>query len=274
LWRGSPADEIVVSGDSQVVAAASHGGGGARIYTADGAYMGEIDFGGKKQFVLPDNALANPRDSLFLLNGDGSALAVSFDDGSVFLYTLRDGGYSVLYDQSPAIHVEGAFYEGFLALSLASPMGEESLLQVVDTVEWRLVSEIPLTGNYARICADGKGSLYFSAGPALGRMNFRDGSYDLITSVGGNIQCIGVSGDTVMLTSDTGDYAFFDLAARRLSSRSSSYVCDYAAEGERFALTGGLNATSVRVLAKTGGAGETVFSYDRTLRVRDSGFEE
>jgi hypothetical protein len=266
LWQGRPAEEITVSGDGQVVAAVSHGGGGAHIYAADGVYMREIDFGGKKPFVLPDNALANPRDSLFLLNGDGSALAVSFDDGSVFLYALRDGDFSVLYEQSPAIHVEGAFYGEFLALSLASPMGKESLLQVIDTDGWRLVAEIPLTGNYARICGDGKGSLYFSAGSALGRMRFRDGSYDLITSVGGNIQFVGVSGDTVMLTSDTGDYAFFDTAAQRLSSHASSYVCDYAAAGERFALTGGLNATSVRVLAKTEGAGETVFSYDQALR--------
>ena len=92
LWAGMPATSIAISADGKSVAAIYKGEGHATVYdSADGRVSHVVGFEGKSQRVAANDVFANPNDNLLALNNDGTLLAASFQDGSLWVYSL-DGG--------------------------------------------------------------------------------------------------------------------------------------------------------------------------------------
>ena len=68
---------------------------------------------------------------LLSLNIDGTMLAVSFDNGALDIYDLRDDGEDMtLFPSSDFTQFEGGFYENYFALSASG--GGQSIFAIID----------------------------------------------------------------------------------------------------------------------------------------------
>lgn len=91
IWSGRPVTAIAVSQDGKTVAAIYKEETFATVYDAnDGRIKCEVNFQGKYQSVAENDGFANPNDNLLALNEDGTLLAVSFEDGSLQIFDLKD----------------------------------------------------------------------------------------------------------------------------------------------------------------------------------------
>lgn len=135
LWSGDMATAISVSEDKNTVAALYKDETYAVIYAAvSGKRIGEIDFGGRAQQVsMVSDSFADPYGNLFELSGDGSRLAVSFEDGSLSVFEIKNSNeqLTVLESGSEYTYFEGGFSGKYLAFSASS--GESSLFAVIDS---------------------------------------------------------------------------------------------------------------------------------------------
>ena len=136
LWTGGPATAVSISADGSRVAALYRDDSFATVYDAgSGEVTDTVDFEGSYQGAAANDSFANPDDHILALNEDGSRLAVSFEDGSLWIYDLEQPERSVmLLDQSRAsTHFEGGFYGPYFAFSAAGAQG--SVFAVVDTTD-------------------------------------------------------------------------------------------------------------------------------------------
>lgn len=135
LWSGDMATAIGVSEDKSTVAALYKDDTYAVLYAAaSGDRIGEIDFGGRAQQVsMVSDSFADPYGNLFELSGDGSRLAVSFEDGSLSVFDTRSDNeqLTVLKSDSEYTYFEGGFSGKYLAFSASS--GESSIFAVIDS---------------------------------------------------------------------------------------------------------------------------------------------
>lgn len=91
VWSGRPATAIAVSQEGKTVAAIYKEETFATVYDADtGRELCSVDFQRKSQNVAENDGFANPHDNLLALNGDGTLLAVSFQDGTMRIFDLGD----------------------------------------------------------------------------------------------------------------------------------------------------------------------------------------
>ena len=134
LWTGRLATAISVSADGSRIAAVYRDEDTATVYGADGKAQGSVPFGGRHLSVLANDRLADPKDSVLSLNKDGTLLAVSFSDGGLSIFDLRDRENDIdIYDGSGYSHFEGGFSGKYFVFSATS--GEESVFAAIDTVE-------------------------------------------------------------------------------------------------------------------------------------------
>lgn len=259
LWQGEPATGIALSADGSRAAAVYRGESLARVYdTATGQLLQEVDFGGKKQKVAYNDIFANPNDNLFCLNRDGSLLAASFEDGSLYLYNLAGGDTSVLLDAgSGQTHFEGGFSGGYFAFSAAG--GAESVFAVIDT------ATLEQTGGYASqssfgVQADETG-ICVQTENVLVRIDPVTGDQTPLVTTAKNINAFRVGADqTVILTDDS--LEFYDAAARQTASYTVSRPLVFAGLGGTTAIVGGRDTPEVRVLTYEDHADAEVLTYD------------
>lgn len=259
LWQGEPATGIALSADGSRAAAVYRDESLARVYdTATGQLLQEVDFGGKKQKVAYNDIFANPNDNLFCLNRDGSLLAASFEDGSLYLYNLAGGDTSVLLDAgSGQTHFEGGFSGGYFAFSAAG--GAESVFAVIDT------ATLEQTGGYASqssfgVQADETG-ICVQTENVLVRIDPVTGDQTPLVTTAKNINAFRVGADqTVILTDDS--LEFYDAAARQTASYTVSRPLVFAGLGGTTAIVGGRDTPEVRVLTYEDHADAEVLTYD------------
>lgn len=265
LWTEEPAAEIAVSADGARIAALSPDSGRARLYAPDGSGTGEISFGGRQCPVPVDTAFLNPRDFVFALSGDGSALAASFSDGSLSLFATGGAmAETVLEPPSGAIHYEGGFSGGFLAYSAVenSPYAARYAVYDGNTGE-TTVSLKSDASNFVALA--GEDGLYFASANQIFAMDGATGAYRNIASIGGRIEVLCKSGDVLLACDSEGGYHFLredGAAVRPLRSYQSSYVCDFAAIAGGRALTGSYDSGTVRILRDSESAAPVLLTCD------------
>ena len=82
--------------------------------------------------VASNDIFADPKDSIFALNEDGSLLAVSFSDGGLLIFDLAEPEQSMeVYDSSEYLHFNGGFFGDYFAFTAGK--GTENVFQVIDT---------------------------------------------------------------------------------------------------------------------------------------------
>jgi serine/threonine protein kinase/WD40 repeat protein len=259
LWTGEPATAISISADGKTIAAVNRSDSFARLYNAlNGGVIGEVDFGGREQRVAANDIFANPGDNLLALNHDGSLLAVSFADGSLFVYNVNEGGSGpALFSGTPGMFFSGGFYGDFFALTAWN--GTNDAFQVIDmTTRMEVIWEsgekrsgllVDESGIYWRL-----GTLVSIICPyTTGEIPLSNTS-EIITEFAFN--------DSHTLIAIENEFIFFDRHLNLISRFDSDFNSDFMQVAGDFALVGSSDTPVIRIMKLESHAHAEVFTYE------------
>lgn len=263
LWTGHPATSVTVSGDGSVIAAVYKDDSTAFLYTPDGEVLSTVDFGSKSMLIPVDDSFTHTDNTLFALNENGSLLAVSFSDGSLWLYDSVTKSETLVYPANGAIHFRGDFFGDILLYSLVEREPYNAVFALFNTVSnqhlRQLVSEvsrfIPYTGRAGGAFVAHEQMIY-SLDPVSGEIMLQ-------ATANGRIASFSASGDTFLICENDGTYQFSFIEGDAQVFRSD-YICHLAVLGSRYALTGSHDSTTVRVLKYIDLSHTEILSYDRS----------
>ncbi|MCL2053834.1 MAG: toll/interleukin-1 receptor domain-containing protein [Oscillospiraceae bacterium] len=257
LWQGGRATTIAVSDDKSRVAAVLTDENKAVVYSADGAVIAEVDFGGKKMRT-PAEDLFNPNDRLFALNSNGSRLAVSFDDGSVSVYDVSNIFENVILPQSDAGYFQGGFYENALFFS-AVFSNSASCKLFLYSPDLEPLGEYNADSLITAVAGDD--GLYVSNGNMLALIDVATGEFYAVLSAGGTISSFSQSNGVFIINETSGDYRFAGGLSGVTKTYSSDSVNHFTDLGNTYALTGSRDSRTVRILKRAVNRDNIFFSY-------------
>ena len=118
LWIGKTGKNLRLSEDKTTVAVINTDGNGVILYNSDdGNVIKTIEFDNKKFLEGINEAYIDPKNYVFEINKDASWLAVSFQDGKLQLFNLKnDESYDLLEDEG-RVYTGGGFKEDYLLIS-------------------------------------------------------------------------------------------------------------------------------------------------------------
>lgn len=255
LWTGESAASICVSEDKNRAAGIYERGTCATVYdTRTGEIMNKIDFGGRNQ----DIALGN---NLFALNGDGSLMGVSFDDGSLHIYNVENPEEEVviLDAGSGYTHFEGGFYGKYFAFSASNKEG--SMFAVIDTVEETEIGGFRSEAEAAFGVQTDESGIYVRSENVLVKMDPVTGEQTPLVSMDENILRFAVTDTCSMVTSENNIF-FFNKDADLTSRYSKEYRSDLVGMAGESALLGNMDQPVVRIMRYEENPDIQLFSYD------------
>ena len=265
LWSGAPASMLSVSGDGRVIAAVYRDTATALLVTADGAELGTLDFGGRRMFIPVEGALFNPRANMLSLNSNGTALAVSFDDGAVFVFSAA--GEVELLEATGAGLINGGFFRDTLAFAATKTSVEESWSSytVYDQAADEILNTYGLEGSgtyfMPAITPDGH---VIAIGGELLTIDALTGAGKRLANVGERIEAIDGLGDNYLIATESGLYHFADTTEGALDTHQSYYVTSFVELGTSVALTASRHSPTVRILRYNDNSARELFEYDKS----------
>lgn len=266
LWSGLPATAISVSADGSTVAAVYRDETHATIYDAStGDVKGQVDFHGLSQQVMANDVFSDQEHNLFALNGNGELLAVSFENGALWVFDLQDSRRDVeIYDRSDHVHFEGGFNSKFFAFCSTSPGGDDSLFAVLDLE--RLAQTVCYQNTVPfHVQADESG-IYVATGHTLVRIDTQTWEdMEVAYSEGAAIASFCKSEPfTVVLLQDN-TYAFYNGAAEQVEVIESAATAGFARVAGGFAAIAGRDEATLRVLRLENYPQAQYFTYDGSI---------
>ena len=261
LWQGESVTTISVSEDGLRIAAVSEDGDKAIVYSAEGEVIKEIDFGGRTMRSPVENFM-NPDDRLFALDSSGGRLAVSFDDGSLSVFSVLDVSTSnevVVYPPSNAGYFNGGFYKDYLFFSVieTEPLVFDFLLY-----DRELEYVASYTSDSRQIPVIGNDGLYLSNENMIVSVNLETGALNLVSYAGGRIESFAQYNKHVIISESGGDYSFREGMSSKARTYSSDSVNHFSALGQTYALTASRDSKTVRILKREHNSDNIFFSYD------------
>lgn len=261
LWTGEAATTVTLSGDGAIAAAVNRGEKYASVYRlSDGKQVMKCFFDGRHLSSAVNDIFADPGDTVFSLNADGSLLAVSFSDGSLTIFDLKQpDGDMILYEESDYTHFEGGFCGPYFAFTAGTD--SESLFGLVDTKE-----AVYLGGyesNDPMMLQAGKEGIYLASGSLL--EHFAPDTLEeteLAYTAGANITAFAIDNSLVMTATDDKSFSFFDSGANRMASETCGQGCDFIAVSEGYAAVANRTETTVRLLKLESHEEAQLLSYD------------
>ncbi len=260
LWSGEAATGITVSADGTTVAAVYKEAGEAIVYNAvNGSVLHRVSFEGHTQPVLANDVFADPEDSIFALNADGSMLAASFSDGALMIFEPGNAdGTLEIYDKSEYTHFEGGFFGKYFAFS--STNSEESVFAVVDT------AETVQTGGFTLESAIGveadESGIYLKNEDVVVAIDPETGDQQEVAYVSGLVHAYSRGTEHILASGADNTYHFFDRQAREIASYESDFSCDFVQIANGVAVIGSLSSPSLRVMKLVDHSDAQFFSYD------------
>ena len=251
LWSGNPATHIAVSGDCSRIAAVYKDAGEALIYdAASGEKLQTVSFLGNHQRVLANDIFTDPKDNLFSLNADGSLLGVSFANGSVRVFDLKDSeGDLELLDPSDFIHFEGGFYNQYFALSaFTSENGGDSLLAIVDTKQLSVVVSSKLQTPF-HIQADSNG-IFVSNDNTVVEFDMDNSKQNELAYTEQDVVSFCHNKEYTVAATVDKQFRFFNHIAREtpFDPVPTDYHCDYVDLANGIAAVGSTDSPLIRIL--------------------------
>lgn len=261
LWTGEKATTLSVSANRMVVAAVNRDEERAVIYrSADGSKVTECSFAGRHMPVVVNDTFANPNDSIFSLNEDGSMLAVSFSDGGLQIFNLNQSEEDlILYDESEYTYFEGGFCGKYFAFT-AEKSGE-SLFGLLDTKEAIYLGGFESQDSF--LLKVKKSGIYLASGNLLVSFD-PDTLEETELAYTDMVNIIGFSiGDGYVLTAtEDAGFSFYDSGANQMSSESAKENCDFVNLNGGYAIIGNRNEPSVRLMKLENHENAQLLSYD------------
>ncbi len=258
LWQGGEATAIAVSANKKTIVAVYEGNSVATLYSSEGKELGTLDFSGKTMRVPVEDSFLNPHDTLFALNETGSKLAVSFADGSLYLFDTATGAETNVYAASNAIYFAGGFYSDTLVYSAVEKEPYVSGLFVVNTLTNEKIAEYSSESSRFLPIAQQDG-MYVAFDQQIMLLDPQTGELSHKASAGGRVESFNKSGDVYMMCESGGAYSFTGNGAK---TYQSGYTCNFSDMGSRYALTGSYDSKVMRILENAHSSGSAVLSYD------------
>ncbi|NBI71571.1 hypothetical protein D3Z50_10950 [Clostridiaceae bacterium] len=263
LWSGGPATSLSVSGDKRLVAAADRTAGRVTVYRmSDGSIWMERELAAHPMSTGVNDMFTNPGDHIFALNEDGSLLAASFADGSLFLCGLDDPDRDrvILEEETTEYRqLSGGFCGKYFAF--VSNQADRSQFGLVDAEEGLYIGGYEETDPFAlKTDADG---IYLSSGNLL--VSFDPETFEeteLAYTGSGTLTGFSVGDGYVLAATGDQGYSFYDDAARLMSSGTFDETPDFVGLAGRYAVIGSRNAPFVRILRLEDHREAHVASYD------------
>ncbi len=264
LWTGETATALALSADHGRVAAVNRMENHVTVYrTSDGKKEAERSFGNLHMQVAVNDTFANPEDSVFALNEDGSLLAVSFHNGGLYIFDLEHpDGDMVIYEESDYRHFEGGFYGNYFAYCAGDTKAQFGL---VDCTEGRYLGGYEAQDKLL-LQADGEG-IYLADGNLLAALSpetmeekelaYTDGLYITAFAVW--------NGYALAATNDNG-FSFYDSGAHFLSGESGNENSDFTVMAGGYAVVGNRNEPTLRLLKLESHEEAQLLAYDADYR--------
>ena len=244
-WSGAAATGIALSGDGGTVCAVYRDENTATVYdVATGETVRSVSFQNRHQKVLPNDVFADPEDNLLALDGTGRWLAVSFSDGALRIFDLKNSENDIeIYDGSDYSHFEGGFFQQYFAFSATK--ADESVFAVID------LNAMEQTGGFLsehpfRVQTDDSG-VYLSTENILVQIDPVTGEQRELAYPDADITAFART-DVHTLTATANDaFSVFDSEARLLQSAANG-PWDFVGLAGDFVLLANRDMPSLRLL--------------------------
>ena len=245
LWKGEKATTISVSGNKKVIAALYRANNYANIYdTNTGKKINIIKFDGKSQKVIDNDIFANPHDNIFELNNDGTKLAVSYNDGSLSVFSLdSDDEIEVLDNSSGYTHFEGGFYNQYFAFSGTDYKNSE--FSIIDLNNFEEIANAKGDSKYG-VKTDNKG-IYLQQDNTLVNINPDSGEQQTLVSGSENIYSFDVDDKHTIISTDT-SIKIFDKEVKLLNEIENSDQKTQVKISNNSATFGSIDSSKVKIL--------------------------
>jgi len=260
LWEGKPATGISLSADGTVVAAVYKEENFATVYNAeDGTEKATVKFGAKKQSVASNDLFADPEDNLFALSGDGRWLAVSFADGGVTIFDLKNRKDDILlYETSDYTRFAGGFCGS--QLGLITDKENFSAFTVYDLATLELLGGFESTVPFrTQVTEQG---IYVATENVLVKIDPVTGEQTEVAYTAADIEHFALGDTYTLVATKDGTFSFFDKNAKLLETHESQQRCDFIAMTDDLAVLASHDAPEVRVMALEEYEETRLFTYD------------
>ena len=260
LWTGEKATFIAISGDRKTAACVNRTDSKAILYdTESGEKKTECDFEGRQLRVVTNDILADPKDNIFALNQDGSFLAVSFSDGGVELFDLRDPEESlILYDTSDYIHMEGGFSGDYFAYAVRN--GTDNVFGLVDTIQGISLGENAAQDSF--YLKTNESGIYLANKNLLVQITPQGEQLELAYTNNVNINAFAIGETYVMAACEDKSFSFYDSGAHLSSRETGENLFDFLELGNTYAVAGSRNDPTLRIMKLENYEDTILLTYD------------
>lgn len=268
LWTGEEATGLSISADGTKIAAVNRDDTKAQIYdVSSGEVLSMVDFEGRRQKVAGNDTLEDPDDDVFVLNHDGSLLAVSFEDGALILFDTKDpDGNLVLYDSNENTfnHFEAGFtgkYFSYVAYDRVNNSGSE--YGTIDVEGLEAVAGYT-SNNLMHLRADESGT-YLVEGGLLNKVDFDSQTTSELANVqNASIHAFAVSGDYALVSTEDGRRELYYKTFLQ-DSVTEDFPADFVLLSSQYALTADKNSPVARREAFQSRKDDEILSYDPSI---------
>jgi len=262
LWTGAPATEIAVSGDGLRAAAVDRDENLATVYDmATGAVLKVVTFQNQRQDVAVNDVFIDTERDLFALDESGTFLAVSFDNGALTIFDLRDNGEEMtIFPSSDFTRFEGGFFEKYFAFSARG--SEQSVFAIIDTQEKQQTGGFS-SSKVSYHTKTSQSGIYISSENILVRIHPVTGEQTEVAYTDSDIIDFDISAPYVITACPGGTYSFFDSDAVQLESHVLDGNCDFAKVVGDIAVIASSDSPYLHILKLETHGDDQVFSYDK-----------
>lgn len=259
LWSGRAATGITLSADGSTVAAVYKDENLAAVYdAASGKVKRVVTFSEKQQSVLTNDIFADLNKSLFVLNEDGSLLAVSFGNGALQIYDLSGGMRDIgVFDESDFKSFAGGFSGEYFSFSATGE--DQSVFVAINT------KKQTQTGGFAdttpfRAAADENG-VYLSCENLLVRIDPETGEQRELAYTSKDISAYAVTEHHAAVITADGAISVFDENAKLLTTFEASDRCDFIELAGAYIAAAGRDTASIRIMKQKNNEDSHVLTY-------------
>ena len=261
IWKGAEATGLALSGDGTIAAAVNRNDTKAVLYrTEDGSVLTECSFNGKSRQTAYNDIFANPKDSIFELNQDGSMLAVSFSDGTLTLFDLQNEADNLyMYDESNYSRFQGGFSGNYFAFVAGKE--DQSVFGLIDTAEGTYAGEIQ-SRNQMHAKTNDRG-IWLSEGNLLvcfDPVTLEDTEMAFTDKL--NIEDFAVGKEYTLTVTDDSGFSVFDQSANQIVYETTEEPVDFCLLSDQYAIVANRSQPQIRLLENKNHKDADVFLYD------------
>lgn len=261
LWKGGTATTLVTSNDGTTLAALNKNADGVTVYRIDdGTRLIERSFEGLHLSVPFNDIYADPDNSIFALNENGTRLAVSFSNGGFYILNLEDADEDlIVYDESEYLRFDGAFKDRYFAY--IANKSDKSVFGIIDTDEAVSFGEFESDDNF--LLNNDNGEINIARGNLL--VSYKPETLEekeLAYTDSNTITGISVKNGYTLVTTDNNGFSFYDEGAHRISESESTANYDFVCLTDDYALLARRDDPVIRILEVVRHNEERVLSYD------------